>query len=171
MNLGDLLKVSLLSCRSRILKDISEVFDNYMEGKIGKKVKKIPSKIEIALALSDKMLIAIFIVVVIVGTLLVTGIISSFVAAIIGIGVGVIFMVVLYKIIRAQLSHLQVGAEALIGKKGKVTTPLNLEGMIMVEGEYWSAVGSEPIGEGEEVEVICSEGLLLKVKKAGSGAK
>ena len=117
------------------------------------------------------MLIAVFILAVIVGTLFVTGIISSLVAVIIGIGAGIIFMVAVYKIIRAQLSHPQVGAEALIGKKGKVTTPLNPEGMIMVEGEYWRAFGNEPIGEREEVEVICSEGLLLKVKKAGSGAK
>ena len=131
----------------------------------------MPSKIEIALALSDKALIAIFIVVVIIGALLVTGIINFLTAALIGAAMAVIFAVVVSKIVKAQLTQPKVGAEALIGKRGKVITPLNPEGMIMVEGEYWKAMSQQPIEDGEEVEVVCAEGLMLKVKRVGAESK
>ena len=58
------------------------------------------------------------------------------------------------------------GREGMIGEKGKVKEPLDPEGVIMIEGELWSAVSTGdiiPVGKIVKVERI--EGLNLYVKE------
>lgn len=58
------------------------------------------------------------------------------------------------------------GKEGFIGKIGYAKTKIAPEGMVFVEGEYWSAQSEEGvIQKGEKVEVISIAGQLLKVKK------
>lgn len=55
------------------------------------------------------------------------------------------------------------GAEALVGQKAVVVTPLRPAGQVRVAGELWAArseMGAEP---GEEVVVRAVEGLTLLV--------
>jgi len=68
--------------------------------------------------------------------------------------------------IKALKSKVTSGTEGMVGRKGIAKTNLSPDGMILVEGEDWSAQAEEgEIKIGEEVEVIGVEGLKLKVKK------
>jgi membrane-bound ClpP family serine protease len=42
--------------------------------------------------------------------------------------------------------------------------------LIFVRGEYWHATSGDVIEPGERVEVESAEGLMLKVKRQGTGA-
>lgn len=79
--------------------------------------------------------------------------------------VGGFFVVVATLAFRAYRTKPRSGAEGLIGEVGVVKERLDPEGLIFVHGEYWRAVASEPIEEGERVQVEGMDGLLLKVKK------
>jgi membrane-bound serine protease (ClpP class) len=78
-----------------------------------------------------------------------------------------LFLVVLTFAIRAQRRPHAVGAEALVGRVGKVREILNPSGTVLVGGELWSAdvedVDSE-IEVGASVEVIRVDGLRLTVQ-------
>ncbi|RKY58408.1 MAG: nodulation protein NfeD [Candidatus Latescibacterota bacterium] len=67
--------------------------------------------------------------------------------------------------IKARLTKPVSGKEGLVGERGVARTPLEPSGMVLVHGELWQAKSDEPVGEGEEVEVVAVEGLKLKVKK------
>jgi membrane-bound serine protease (ClpP class) len=71
----------------------------------------------------------------------------------------------LYKGVRAHLSKVKTGKEALIGSRGVAVTDLNPAGEIRVVGEFWQATAKVGwIGKGEEVEVVGLEGLFLVVR-------
>jgi membrane-bound serine protease (ClpP class) len=56
----------------------------------------------------------------------------------------------------------------MLGEQGIAETDLAPEGKVRVRGEYWNAVGSEPVAKGDRVEVTAVTGLRLTVKKARS---
>jgi membrane-bound serine protease (ClpP class) len=70
--------------------------------------------------------------------------------------------------IRAQRLRAKVTAETIIGKRGVVTTPVDPVGTVQVESELWTAVADEPVGPGEEIEVVGLEGLRARVKRVAS---
>jgi membrane-bound serine protease (ClpP class) len=77
------------------------------------------------------------------------------------------FLVVLTFAIRAQRRPHAVGAEAIIGRIGKVREALNPMGTVLVGGELWSADSEDDEGELEEdarIEVTGIEGLRLTVR-------
>jgi len=76
-----------------------------------------------------------------------------------------IFAIVVYKVAQARRMKVKVGPEQLIGKIGRVTLPLSPIGEVRVEGQIWRAesIGGEA-KEGEEVDVVKRDGLILKVK-------
>lgn len=79
---------------------------------------------------------------------------------------GLFFSVLLFAI-RAQRSPIQMGQEALVGRVGIVTVPLNPRGQVRVAGESWSArqlEGEPPVPVGARVKVIGVEGLRLLVQ-------
>ncbi|HIC86405.1 MAG TPA: nodulation protein NfeD [Desulfobacterales bacterium] len=80
--------------------------------------------------------------------------------------VGGFFVVVASLAFRAIRSKPKSGAEGLVGEVGVVKKKLDPEGLVFVHGEYWNATASEPIEEGEKVEVEAVRGLHLKVKRA-----
>lgn len=68
-------------------------------------------------------------------------------------------------VVQAQLRRPATGMEGLVGKAGQATTALDPEGWVKVQGERWRARAEEPVGEGDAIEVVSGDGLLLRVKK------
>ena len=79
--------------------------------------------------------------------------------------IGIFFMAVAALALKAHRSKPKSGSEGLIGETGRVSKPIDPEGLVFVHGEYWNALADERIESGEKVEVIGMEGLVLKVKK------
>ena len=77
-----------------------------------------------------------------------------------------IFGVIVYKVAQARKMKVKVGPEQLVGKIGRVTRALGPIGEVRVEGQVWRAesIGGEA-KEGDQVEVVNREGLILKVKR------
>jgi membrane-bound serine protease (ClpP class) len=76
-----------------------------------------------------------------------------------------IFGIVVYKVAQARRMKVKVGPQQLMGKMGTVIHALTPRGEVRVEGQIWRAetLGAEA-KEGEQVEVVDREGLILKVK-------
>lgn len=69
------------------------------------------------------------------------------------------------KAAQAQLRKPTAGPEALVGKTAVVVEPLEPEGMVMVEGEYWKAVSQGPhVPEKQRVRILAVEGNTLLVQ-------
>lgn len=67
--------------------------------------------------------------------------------------------------IRTMRTRPTTGREGMVGLTGVVKRPLEPSGVIDVHGELWNAVATEPVAEGETVEVVSVTGLTLEVKK------
>ena len=68
--------------------------------------------------------------------------------------------------VKARRRKPVTGVEGLKGEIGVASTPVGAEGTVRVHGEFWSAWSEEQIGQGEKIEVLQTEGLRLKVRKA-----
>ncbi len=80
------------------------------------------------------------------------------------------FLFVVGAAVRAHMRKVETGEQGMIKQKGRALTALNPRGSVMVEGERWWARAAEgEIGEAEEVEVVGQEGLVLIVRRLGSG--
>ena len=86
---------------------------------------------------------------------------------IIAIVCAVAFVVfIIYAIVKGQRRELTAGVEEMIGKEAVVQTPLNPKGMVLAEGELWTAIAEDSrIEPGEEVIITKVEGLKLRVTK------
>ena len=63
-----------------------------------------------------------------------------------------------------------VGLPTMAGSRGKVRSPLNPEGQVMIKGELWGAKSIDGnIDVGEAVTVVGQDGLQLIVRRAGAG--
>jgi membrane-bound serine protease (ClpP class) len=58
------------------------------------------------------------------------------------------------------------GIEGFIGRSGIAQTEIRPSGQVLIQGEIWEAVSSEPVRKGETVEVTEIEGLKLHVKRS-----
>jgi membrane-bound serine protease (ClpP class) len=76
-----------------------------------------------------------------------------------------IFGLIVYKVAQARHMKVKMGPERLMGKTGTAVSALAPRGEVRVEGQTWraEAVGDN-IKEGEEVEILSREGLILRVK-------
>ena len=88
---------------------------------------------------------------------------------IVGIIVGVVVFftaLVIYAVIKDHKRKLTAGIEDIIGKEAVVQTTLNPKGMVLAEGELWTAIAEDSrIEPGEEVIITKLEGLKLRVTK------
>ncbi|MGA3405791.1 MAG: nodulation protein NfeD [Candidatus Bathyarchaeia archaeon] len=76
-----------------------------------------------------------------------------------------IFGFVVYKVAQARRMKVKVGPEQLIGLTGTAVSRLAPVGEIRVEGQIWKAETiSGTVNEGESVEIVSREGLILRVK-------
>jgi len=62
-----------------------------------------------------------------------------------------------------------LGGEGMLYRTGVVEEALTPKGMVSLDGELWSAVSKsgENIGEGEKIEVVSRDGLVLHVDRIG----
>src|SRR5215213_5902867 len=86
-----------------------------------------------------------------------------------GFAIGLLFMAILVFALRALKVPVSAGVESLIGKTGTARTVVEGGGgQVQLGSELWSAESvdpSEPIGKGDQVEVVQVKGLRLKVRK------
>ena len=74
--------------------------------------------------------------------------------------------------IRAQRTKVVSGIESMVGATGMATSDLDPWGTVQVRSELWSAVAEEgSIKKGEQVRVIDTEGVRLKVIKKSAKSK
>jgi membrane-bound ClpP family serine protease len=72
----------------------------------------------------------------------------------------------IWRIVVTYRRQATTGREDIIGKKGLVKEVLNPEGMLLFQGELWTAVSESGIIQpGEEVVITKVDGLKLIVKK------
>jgi membrane-bound serine protease (ClpP class) len=83
--------------------------------------------------------------------------------------IAVLLGLLLYAVVRGQKRKAVTGSDGMIGETAIVDTSLNPRGIVLVEGERWSAVLDEgSAAKDEEVKVTLVEGLVLHVtKKSG----
>ena len=87
------------------------------------------------------------------------------IAIVVGAVVFIIHIAVIPSFRRKQVA----GREGMMGEQGRVVEPLTPFGTIIVRGEYWKAKSlDDTIEFDEDVEIIGSERLTLKVKRKGS---
>ncbi len=77
----------------------------------------------------------------------------------------VIVFVVIWSV-RAHQKHISAGKEDLVGKTAVVDIALEPKGVVLVEGERWTAITDSGRAEPEEEVIITKvEGLKLRVTK------
>lgn len=92
--------------------------------------------------------------------------ISPWVAIAVSAGFGGITVFLVRLAIRARRRKVRLGADALVGSVASAMEPLAPEGHVLVEGEIWRAVASEPILPGARLRVVGHEQYLLHVAPA-----
>lgn len=81
-------------------------------------------------------------------------------------GVVVLSVVIYAFALRAMRMPVCTGAEALVHATGTVRSVDGRKAAVWIQSELWSAeYGSEPLAEGDRVEVTAIDGLTLKVQK------
>lgn len=86
------------------------------------------------------------------------------VAIAISLGFTAISIFLLSLVIRAHRNKVVTGVEAMPGRGGYAAEDLNPRGMVVVDGEYWSAVASSPVAKGDPIRVRSLTGLTLSVE-------
>ncbi|OGO01546.1 MAG: hypothetical protein A2Y90_04285 [Chloroflexi bacterium RBG_13_52_12] len=92
--------------------------------------------------------------------------INPWLLALIIIVVVVILVFVVLWVIRAHQRKIGAGKEELIGRAAVVETTLNPKGIVLIEGEHWTAVIDTGTAEPEEEVIITKvDGLKLMVTR------
>jgi membrane-bound serine protease (ClpP class) len=94
--------------------------------------------------------------------------ISPWVAIAVSAGFGGITVFLVRLAVRARRRKSLLGADALVGSAASAMEPLTLEGHVLVDGEIWRAVASEPVTTGARLRVVGHEQYLLRVEPADS---
>jgi membrane-bound serine protease (ClpP class) len=94
--------------------------------------------------------------------------ISPWVALAVSAGFGGITVFLVRLAVRARQRKVRLGADALVGSPASAMEPLNPEGHVLVEGEIWRAIASQPIAAGARLLVIGHDQYLLRVELAAS---
>ena len=79
---------------------------------------------------------------------------------------GVITVFLLRLAWRARRMKSRLGVDAMMGSPASAMEPLELEGHVLVEGEIWRAVASQPVAKGTTLRVVGHEQYLLRVEPA-----
>jgi membrane-bound serine protease (ClpP class) len=92
--------------------------------------------------------------------------ISPAIAIGVSVGFGLITVFLVRLAMRARKLKTRLGAEALVGSHASAMEALTLRGHVLVEGEIWLAVASEPVAAGTPLRVTGNESYLLHVAPA-----
>jgi membrane-bound serine protease (ClpP class) len=75
------------------------------------------------------------------------------------------FLFVIGAGLRAQFQPAKTGRESMAGQTATALTAVDQNGgKVLFDGEYWEAVGQEPVAAGAPVEIVGLEQLVLRVK-------
>jgi len=96
--------------------------------------------------------------------------INPWVAVGVSLGFGTITVFLVRLALKARRLKARLGADALVGSEASAMEPLELEGHVLVEGEIWRAVASEPVPAGTKLRVTGYEQYLLRVAPIESAA-
>ena len=94
--------------------------------------------------------------------------ISPIVALSVSAAFGLITLLLVRLAIRARHIKTRLGVDALVGRSAKAMEPLTPEGHVLVEGEIWTAVASEPVAAGAQLLVSGHEQYVLHVTPTGA---
>jgi len=89
--------------------------------------------------------------------------INPWVAVGVSLGFGSITGFLVRLALKARRLKARLGADALVGSEASAMEPLSPEGHVLVEGEIWRAVASDPVPVGARVRVVGHEDYLLRV--------
>ena len=78
-------------------------------------------------------------------------------------GFGAITFFLVRLAVRSRRMKARLGVDALVGSRATAMEPLTPEGHVVVEGEIWRAVASEPVPKGSPLRVVGHEQYLLRV--------
>ena len=92
--------------------------------------------------------------------------ISPAVAFSVSAAFGIITVFLVRLAVRARRMKSKLGIDALIGRSARAMEPLTPEGHVLVEGEIWQAVASEPVAAGVLLRVVGHAQYLLRVTPA-----
>jgi len=92
--------------------------------------------------------------------------ISPIVALSVSAAFGAITVFLVRLAVRARRMKSLLGVDALVGRSAKAMEALTPEGHVLVEGEIWSAVTSEPVTAGTLLRVVGHDHYLLRVAPA-----
>jgi membrane-bound serine protease (ClpP class) len=92
--------------------------------------------------------------------------ISPWVAFAVSAAFGIITVFLVRLAVRARHRKSRLGPSALVGSQARAMEPLTPEGHVLVEGEIWSAVASEPVPAGTSLRVVGLDQYLLHVEPA-----
>ena len=90
--------------------------------------------------------------------------INPWVALAVSAGFGGITVFLVRLAVRARRMKTRLGVDAMIGSRASAMEPLSLEGHVLVEGEIWRAVATEPVPAGAQLNVVGHEQYLLQVE-------
>jgi membrane-bound serine protease (ClpP class) len=86
--------------------------------------------------------------------------------AVVAAGAAAFGVFVLGAIIRGQRRPKATGTEGMLGGRAIARTPLSPKGMVLAEGELWSAVAEgEHVAVGDEVTILSVDRMQLRVRK------
>ena len=92
--------------------------------------------------------------------------INPWVAIGVSLAFGIITVFLVRLAVRARRRKARLGVDALVGSAASAMEPLTPEGHVLVEGEIWRAVASEPVAAGAKLLVVGHEQYLLHVSPA-----
>jgi membrane-bound serine protease (ClpP class) len=92
--------------------------------------------------------------------------VNLFVAIGVSAGFGVITVFLARLAVRAFRMKTRVGPDALVGSRASAMEPLTPEGHVLVDGEIWRAIATEPVPKGSPLRVVGHEEFLLHVAPA-----
>ena len=90
--------------------------------------------------------------------------VSPLVAIAISAAFGLITFLLVGLAVRARKRKARLGADALVGYRATAMEPLSPVGHILVEGEIWQAVASQPQPAGAPLMVVGRDQALLRVE-------
>ena len=91
---------------------------------------------------------------------------DAWLIAVISICVAGFLAFVIQRVVRAHRRQASAGREELVGKTAEVEIALEPKGIVLIEGERWTAISEgEDIKPGEEVIINKIDGLMLYVTK------
>ena len=95
--------------------------------------------------------------------------VSPWTAVSVSLAFGVITVFLIRLAIRARKMKSRLGVDALVGSAAQAMEPLAPEGHVLVEGEIWQAIASEPVAKGAALRVVGHDQYLLRVEPESRG--